>query len=83
MKLNVTLLGVFRRLFHCLLHWISKVQVIDLSIRDEHVFSMSVIYLLEVSTSLTSLKPIAELSLSLSFWSVNKDVDEGFDARDQ
>ena len=34
-------------LVHCLLHWISGVQVTVLSIRDEHVFSLSATCLLE------------------------------------
>jgi len=39
-------------LVHCLLHWISGVQVIALSIRDEPIFSQPAICLLKVSTNL-------------------------------
>jgi len=59
-------------LVYCLLHWISGVQVICLSIWDEQVFSLSATCLLEESTSLTWFGPLAELLWSLSFQSVSK-----------
>jgi len=59
-------------LAYCLLHWITGVQITDLSIRDGQVFSLSGSCLLEVSTSQTSFGLVEVLSGSLSFQSVNK-----------
>jgi len=54
-------------LVHYLLHWISGVQVSGLSIRDGQVFSLSVTYLLEVSTSLDIIQTGCRATLEFVF----------------